>query len=249
VTRSARGAAARVLALAVSLLPAGRRDWGDAMYADFAALERGAGRWRFALGCMRVALLLGAWRIAAYLAVEGIALVAAARSGITGAFLIEVIGLVLVVPPLVGWVGRPHGTLSLGAGRSARLVRYTGYVLIAACATVGIVYLAGEVAPQPQGSGAAALWTGVIVFVLAGYTVLMLAVTSAQGSVSARTLASGSGFGAVAGIAGFALLPFTQSYAVHEPWLASAYVAAIALVAVGAPAAPATVAAWRGDIE
>ena len=46
----------RLLAWAVSRMPAGRREWGAAMLAELAQLQHPAARWQFALGCARVAL-------------------------------------------------------------------------------------------------------------------------------------------------------------------------------------------------
>jgi hypothetical protein len=46
----------RLLAAAARLLPQERRDWGVAMLAELAQIQHPSTRWRFALGCMRVAL-------------------------------------------------------------------------------------------------------------------------------------------------------------------------------------------------
>jgi hypothetical protein len=56
--RSAEGrdAPARLLATAVRRLPADRGPWGRAMLTELAEVPAGAQRWRFALGCVRVAL-------------------------------------------------------------------------------------------------------------------------------------------------------------------------------------------------
>jgi hypothetical protein len=45
-----------LLALAVRRMPAERGEWGDAMLAELAQLQHPITRWRFALGCARVAL-------------------------------------------------------------------------------------------------------------------------------------------------------------------------------------------------
>ena len=45
-----------LLTLAVRLLPPQRRDWGQAMLAELDQLQDRWARWRFALGCVRVAL-------------------------------------------------------------------------------------------------------------------------------------------------------------------------------------------------
>jgi hypothetical protein len=46
-----------LVALAAGLLPAARRDWGQAMLAEVDQIQGRAARWRFALGCARVALV------------------------------------------------------------------------------------------------------------------------------------------------------------------------------------------------
>ncbi len=45
-----------LLASAAKALPSNRRDWGTAMEAELAHLQSVAGRWQFALGCVRTAL-------------------------------------------------------------------------------------------------------------------------------------------------------------------------------------------------
>ncbi|MGH9753713.1 MAG: hypothetical protein ACREA2_13110 [Blastocatellia bacterium] len=45
-----------LLAAAVRRMPAERREWGAAMLAELAQLQNPPTRWRFALGCARVAL-------------------------------------------------------------------------------------------------------------------------------------------------------------------------------------------------
>src|SRR4051794_7236457 len=46
----------RLVAAAVRWLPAERRDWGAAMAAELAYIEGAGAQWRFAAGCIRVAL-------------------------------------------------------------------------------------------------------------------------------------------------------------------------------------------------
>ena len=57
MTKGRRDRARSLVALAARLLPAQRRDWGQAMLAEFDAIQGRWGRWRFALGCARVALV------------------------------------------------------------------------------------------------------------------------------------------------------------------------------------------------
>ena len=69
---------ARVVAAAAAWLPAHRRDWGRAMTAELAHVHDQAGRWRFALGALRIALFLPSGRGRRVLAVALAGLVAAA---------------------------------------------------------------------------------------------------------------------------------------------------------------------------
>src|SRR5262245_61551359 len=46
-----------LLAAAVRLMPAERREWGAAMLAELAQLQHPFTRWQFAMGCARAALL------------------------------------------------------------------------------------------------------------------------------------------------------------------------------------------------
>ena len=49
--QSRRDAPALLLAWTATLLPARRRDWGQAMQAELAGIQTAAGRWRFTGGC------------------------------------------------------------------------------------------------------------------------------------------------------------------------------------------------------
>jgi hypothetical protein len=56
VSQAGHDRARSLLTLAVRRLPPERRDWGQAMLAELDQLQGRAARWRFTLGCVRVAL-------------------------------------------------------------------------------------------------------------------------------------------------------------------------------------------------
>jgi len=123
VNRAGRDPADRLLALAVALLPAARQEWGRAMRAEQAHIGSGQDRWRFAVGCLRVALWQGPlWRVAGSLAAQAGAIFVTVASGLTGSFAVEVVGLVLVLPPASWWLGRRTGYFGQsGVPRAARI--------------------------------------------------------------------------------------------------------------------------------
>jgi WD40 repeat protein len=241
-----RDPAGWLLDVAIRMLPAGRHDWGQAMRAEFACIAPASERWRFALGCARVALWHGpVWRVAGCLAAQGAAVGLALTSGIGGLFRAEVLALVLVAPPLLWRIERGSGRLRLGPSRAARTGRWVGYGLIGSCVLVAVGLIAADIETRSDGPGAAALWLGVVLLALAVHTRDVLAVTSAESRVSSAVMTSGAGVGAGAGLAAWALLPFGQSLSLHGRWLAAAYPTAFAMALVAAPAAAGMLAARR----
>jgi hypothetical protein len=243
-----RDPAGWLLDVAVRLLPPRRREWGQAMRADFVCIPSSSERWRFALGCARVALWQGpVWRVVGCLAAQGAAVILTLTSGIGGLFRAEVLALVVLAPALLWRIGRGSSRLRLGPSRAAGAGRWVGCALIGSCAAVAVAFIAADIESRSDGPGAAALWLGVVLLALAVHTRDVLAVTSAESRVSPATMTSGAGFGAGAGLAAWVLLPFGQSLSLHGRWLAAAYPAAFAMALVGAPAAAAMLAARRSQ--
>lgn len=77
-TTSTLDAPARLVATAAATLPADRRDWGSAMVAELAHVQGSRDRWRFALGCLRTAVLPPQGQRVPVLVVVGVAVVAVA---------------------------------------------------------------------------------------------------------------------------------------------------------------------------
>jgi hypothetical protein len=121
---------ARALALVVQLLPGHRRDWAEAMQAEYAAIEGNAARRRHALGCARAVLLdRGAFRTLVLYAVAigfGVAVLALAPGQRSLGVQAETLVLVGVLGLLV-WSGRRSGGIN---ELSARRFRGAGYAVV-----------------------------------------------------------------------------------------------------------------------
>ena len=144
VRLSALDGPGRLLAAAAATLPAGRRDWGEAMAAELAQVQERGARWRFAAGCARAAVFPpGGSRVA--VGVAGVAVAATAAAALaTGAVLPA--GRVFA-PTFVGVVG---GLATLAVARSHRagwawpgaVVTGLGLAGVAACIAATGYYLA-----------------------------------------------------------------------------------------------------------
>jgi hypothetical protein len=109
-----------LLAAAAATLPADRRDWGQAMTAELAQVQRGPARWRFAAGCARAAVFPPRGHRAAVGVAGAVAVAAiAAAALVTGAALPagRVFG-----PTFVGLLG---GLVTLALARSRRVRRHS----------------------------------------------------------------------------------------------------------------------------
>ena len=123
----------RALALIVRLLPGHRREWGEAMQAELAALADGGARRRHALGCARAVLVdPGAVRtLALYALAFGFgAWVLALSAGIASLGVrLETLALVAILGVVV-WAGRRRGVADEPL---ARWFRASGYALVGGC--------------------------------------------------------------------------------------------------------------------
>jgi hypothetical protein len=151
--------ASRALAVAVRVLPSHRRDWGQAMRSELAAIEDLSARRRHALGCARAVLLTDAvvlravavHVIALTFGAVALALAIAIRS--TGVR-IEAIAFVVILAVL-SWCGRRDGMLGpVGDSRLARGIRGGGYAAVGCCA---VMILASPGHGDPGGWWIAAL--------------------------------------------------------------------------------------------
>lgn len=232
--------AGRLLGLAAWLLPAGRRDWGLAMYAELLQVEGGPARRRFALGCVRAALLQPAMLRALVYSGGTLAAVSFVLAGgilQTGARIVMVT-LVLVLAALAWQGGRPGLLGPVRRSRTAVLVRAGGYTAAGVYLLVTVMDGRGPQLLRPDLS----IPLGMITLVL--FIIVMLALTSRESAVSSATLASGICAGLVAGPACFLLVPFERvlppladSLPGHGLWLL--------MIVVGAPTVAMLVVAAR----
>jgi hypothetical protein len=144
----------RALSLAVSLLPRNRADWGEAMKAELASLDRAADRRGFALGCVRAVLTTP--RVVLEMAVRGallalaIAVVVLFGPASTGVR-IEASAALASLSVLFWWGARlrPFGPGSEGG--TARVVRVIGGLLVLALLAWFLSPLAGGASHDPSG--------------------------------------------------------------------------------------------------
>jgi hypothetical protein len=194
----------RLLALAVRLLPTGRRDWGRAMRAESAAIEPSRERWAHAMGCVRVVLVQPPVVRAIGYPLLGVAILAVVlrwSGGIAYAPLRW--GVVATIALLLGvaWSGRLPGVLGpVGAGRTARTVRAGGCLLVGGMTATFASAVGTHGGPDEQARDGVPLFA----LLLTSYLVGFLALTARRTAVSGRALATGAG--AAVAVAGSWLL-------------------------------------------
>jgi hypothetical protein len=157
---------ARLLATAVRVMPAGRRDWGHAMQAELAAIDERPERRSFARGCVRAAatefhLLRGAVHLIVVLATLGTVLAWTAKVDYPPLAVV----LYVSVPTLaaVCWEARRAGMLGpIGPGGWAWLLRVAGYLAAGAIAALALTHL------HPATADADDAGDGVLVFAVVG---------------------------------------------------------------------------------
>ncbi|TCO62208.1 hypothetical protein [Actinocrispum wychmicini] len=153
--------AGRVLAVVVRALPFHRKDWGQAMRAELAAITEGPARRQFVRGCTRAVLLSGtALRtLAGYVGMLVFAAVILRQTADlpSAGVRVEAIGLIAVITVLA-WCGRRRGALGpAGIDLVPRLIRLAGYAAV--MTTVAVLLTTGT--NDPTGWWLAALAVGV----------------------------------------------------------------------------------------
>ena len=249
---------------AVRLVPAGRRDWVQAVWAEAYEVPSGLRRLAWLAGGVRViareALMahrIGRWVL---FAVAAAAATRAAWPGSPNGFAtviarIDVVTIVLLLaglPWLARWFLGPAST-----SRLPRFLRAGAYAavlaLIVAKASVSqVVYAPATGVWQSMGGPAREFdWFGQIAFlvVMAGYVAVILAVTALRSRVAPATLAIGAGAGTVLGVVMYTVAPLGLSNNATEPWLAGSAIDPVVAFAwillLGGPVAAGGMAARR----
>jgi len=180
VSQAGHDVARRLVALATRLLPPERRDWGQAMLAELDQIKGRAARWRFALGCVRVALAPPRVAEPPGLAVRAAVVVGAAGVGL-GIYRVSPatqVFAVLFAAMLAGCVwmallrSRAAAASQAGPGGILRAVLLLGVASCVGVTLYGVVH-------YPEAAGGP--WDSVLVFLsvilatmLTGYTWMAL---------------------------------------------------------------------------
>jgi hypothetical protein len=257
-------AAAAAGRAAAWLVPAGRRDWAEAVWAEAHEVPSGLRRLAWLTGGVRMiaseALMVR--RIGRWLLFAAAAAVAARATwpGSPGSFAtvvarIDVVTIVLLLaglPWLARWFLGPASN-----SRLARVLRAGAYAavmaLVVAKASVSqVVYAPATGVWQAMGGPAREFdWFGQIIFlvVMAGYVATILAVTARRLRVAPATLAIGTSAGIVLGAVMFAVAPLGLAKDATEPWLAGSAIDPVVALAwillLGGPVAAGRVAGRR----
>lgn len=229
-----------LLAGAVRLLPAERRQWGAAMRAELAGIEQRRARWGFVSGCVRVIATRPATvrRIGYPLLMAG---VLAATLWWTSRIAYRPLhwGSVTAVVVLlaVAWLGRRPGPLGpVAQGWTARGVRAGGYLLVAGWAVALTRAMAGRNDAVEQAR------YGLPIFgtLLTGYLIGFLTLTARRSIATTRVL--------VAGLAGGGAAAVTWTVAVvGAPPIPVEVAPVVVLIAVGMVAAASIVGRGGSD--
>jgi hypothetical protein len=206
MTPTDRDRSARLLAAAVRVMPAGRRDWGRAMQAELAAIAEPPQRWSFAWGCVRAAaaqfhLLRGAVHLLVVLGTLGTLL--AWTATVDYPPLAWILYVMVSVLTCVCWAARRAGMLGpTGDGVTAWLLRGGGYLIAAAVAAVAVAHT------HPATLEAADAGVGILMIatVPASFLIALAAVFAKRSAATARVLTTAAGSGLAATVLWLALV-------------------------------------------
>jgi hypothetical protein len=249
---------------AAYLLPAERRDWAEAVWAEAREVPPGLQRLAWRAGGIRLiagesfmkrrvrnSLLFAL--AAAYLAMTA---VPGTPSAILTAYIwLRTIGTIAVLAGLPWLMRRRLGpVIDSGLARSLRLVVFAAIMaLIVAMAELDRISdtprrLAASGPHNQPSIGLLLPWSTFLVL-LGGYVATILAVTAQRSWVTQRTLSIGVGAGVVLGVVMYAIMPLGVSNDATAPWLGGSAIDPLVVIAwvllLGGPLAAALLAGWR----
>lgn len=249
-------AAAAAAKVALLLLPAERRDWARAVWAESYEVPSGRRRLAWLAGALPAIVTgaLRASRIGRWL-VFAVAAAFAARLAWPGPpdrlftviarMDLITVGLLLAgLSWLLGWLLGPAGD-----GLLTRFLRVGGYGAVLAF-TVAHARVAPP-GPDPTGPALQFAWFAEILLlvVVAGYVAAILALTARRSRVAPATLAIGTGAGVGLGVVMYAVAPLGLAKNATDPWLRGSDIDLVVALAwillLGGPTAAAVLAGRR----
>jgi hypothetical protein len=239
------------------LVPAGRRDWAEAVWAEAGEVPPGLRRLAWLAGGVQVvarealtARAIGRWLV---FAVAAAVAAWAAWPDLPGGFatvvarmdVITIVALLAGLPLLGRWLLGPAGD-----SRLARFLRACGYAaVLALMAAKASALRAGD--DGFTGPALQFAWFTEVLFlvIMAGYVTAILVVTGRRPRVAPATLAIGTGAGIALGVVMYAVAPLGLSKNATEPWLAGSAIDPVVALAwillLGAPVVTAVMAVRR----
>jgi len=241
---------------ALRLVPAGRRDWAEAIWAEAYEVPSGFRRLAWRAGGVRViarealmARKIGRWLL---FAVAAALATRANWPGPPGRFATAIARMDVVTTVLL-LAGLPLlARCFLGPAINSRLARFLragGYAAILALMVAKASVLRGV--PAETGPALQFDWFAQIVFlvVMAGYVAAILAMTAPRSRVAPATLAAGTGAGIALGVVMYAVAPLGLTNDATEPWLPGAAIDPVVVLAwillLGGPVVAGAVAVLR----
>ena len=218
---------AGLLRRSMAVVPAGRREWAEAVWSEAAEVPPG---WR------RLAWLAGGLRLTAREAARGrklgypLSFTAAAAGTAWSAWSgppsnaaivinrVDVITMVVILAALPWVIGRACGPVS--ASLQARLLRTGGYAAVLALVLVKTAVRRVADAPPNNLGGTTSAWIGEVIFlaVMAGYAAVILAATARRSPAVPAAVTAGTVAGTAIGVLVYTLGPLGFPLRFSGPW-------------------------------
>ncbi|HXW87571.1 MAG TPA: hypothetical protein VEJ42_04875 [Streptosporangiaceae bacterium] len=257
MTRISRAAGS----LAARLLPVELRVWAEALWAEAAqvpsASERAGwlagGLWLIARECLMIRRV----RVSILFVVAAVLLARTAWAGEPTGFDTGVVwGLVVTTVAVLALLPRVvrNRLGPVADSPLARVLRFATYaailgLIVALAGVLRSSHMPSRVRPENPLPIALLLPWSVFLLLLAGYVAVILIVTAQRSSITARTLAIGTGAGISLGLVMYAIMPLGMNQYATAPWLRGTAIDPVVVLAwillLGGPVAAAVLAGMR----